>query len=285
MTDRNPTAGLALGMNASFLGFFAHAGFLAGLEEIGLRPAKLAGASAGALAGGLYAADLSSEQIHAFLFDSKLKNQFVEKRGFLRGPAVIAGLRGHSGVVSGNKIARHLRALLGDRKIEDCTRPKLGIALTNLTLQRSEIATSGDLVEHIVASLSFPGIFATRRIGEHDYWDGGIAQPMPFDHWTADASIDTVLLHRVNSGSPEQALAKSNVSSAFNLAHSAVCKDLFKLRHAEALAAGKKIIVIETNTARLGIFDRQAQRLQCYADGLATARDNSEQLNELAVGA
>jgi NTE family protein len=272
-------------MNASFLGFFAHAGFLAGLEEIGLRPAKVAGASAGALAGGLYAAGLSSEQIHAFLFDSNLKSQFVEKRSFLRGPSVIAGLRGASGVVTGDKIARHLRALLGDRKIEDCEEPQLGIALTNLTLQQSEIATSGDLVENIVASLSFPGIFATRRIGEHDYWDGGIAQPMPFDHWTTDASIDTILLHRVNSGSPEQALAKSNVSASFNLAHEAVCKDLFRLREAEALAAGKKIIVIETNTARLGIFDRQAQRLGCYADGLATARENSEQLRSLAAGA
>ena len=42
--------------SAGFFGFFAHAGLLAALEQTGLSPRRVAGASAGALAGGLWAA-------------------------------------------------------------------------------------------------------------------------------------------------------------------------------------------------------------------------------------
>ena len=42
-----------LALSAGFFGFFAHAGVLRALEEQELRPARVVGASAGALSGGL----------------------------------------------------------------------------------------------------------------------------------------------------------------------------------------------------------------------------------------
>ena len=278
-----PAPGMALALNASFLGFFAHAGFLAGLEEIGVRPSKLAGSSAGAFAGGLYAAGLSPDAIHNFLFSSRLKSHFVEKRSFLRGPAVLLGLRGRTGVITGNKIARHLRTVLGDRRIEDCRAPELSLALTNLTEQRSEITTEGDLVEHIVASCSFPGIFGTRRIGGCEYWDGGIVSPMPFQHFSADPEVDVVVMHRVYGGDPEECMKKSNISAAFHLAHLAISKDFFQLRSEEARAAGKTIIELDTFTPRLGFLDREADRHACYDEGLKTAHKNAACLKKLTA--
>ena len=60
--------GVALCLNSSFLGFFAHAGFLDALTGLGVRPVAISGASAGALVAGAHAAGLEPrELIHWFL--------------------------------------------------------------------------------------------------------------------------------------------------------------------------------------------------------------------------
>ena len=48
----------ALCLNSAFFGFYAHAGFVQGLSEIGYRPDTITGSSAGALVGALYAAGM-----------------------------------------------------------------------------------------------------------------------------------------------------------------------------------------------------------------------------------
>ncbi len=52
-----------LSLSAGFFGFFAHTGFLKALEEANIRPRRITGASAGALAGGLWASGVQAEQI------------------------------------------------------------------------------------------------------------------------------------------------------------------------------------------------------------------------------
>ena len=49
-------------LSAGFFGFFAHTGFLQTLEELELVPDRVVGASAGALAGGLWSAGLSARE-------------------------------------------------------------------------------------------------------------------------------------------------------------------------------------------------------------------------------
>ena len=55
--------GLAICLSSSFFGYYAHLGVLSAMEEIGLRPGRIAGASAGAMAGGLWAAGLRGEAL------------------------------------------------------------------------------------------------------------------------------------------------------------------------------------------------------------------------------
>ena len=52
-----------LALSAGFFGFFAHTGVLQALEEAGLRPRRIVGVSAGALAGGLWASGLSAAEL------------------------------------------------------------------------------------------------------------------------------------------------------------------------------------------------------------------------------
>ena len=47
--------GLALCLSSSFFGYYAHLGLLSAMEAKGIRPGRISGASAGALAGGLFA--------------------------------------------------------------------------------------------------------------------------------------------------------------------------------------------------------------------------------------
>jgi NTE family protein len=56
-------APFTLALSGGFFGFFAHTGLLAALEEAGLRPARVVGVSAGALAGGVWAAGLTARAL------------------------------------------------------------------------------------------------------------------------------------------------------------------------------------------------------------------------------
>jgi NTE family protein len=61
-------------MSSGFFSFFAHGGMLAALEEVGLPPARLAGSSAGALTGGLWAAGLSAATMRELYFSLQKKD-------------------------------------------------------------------------------------------------------------------------------------------------------------------------------------------------------------------
>lgn len=61
-------APFTLAMSSGFFGFFAHAGFLAALEDQGLRPSAVRGSSAGALVTGAYAAGLAATDLARTLF-------------------------------------------------------------------------------------------------------------------------------------------------------------------------------------------------------------------------
>ena len=50
-------------LGAGFFGFFSHTGFLQALEAAGLRPRRVVGCSAGALAGGLWSSGLSGDEL------------------------------------------------------------------------------------------------------------------------------------------------------------------------------------------------------------------------------
>src|SRR5437762_11950148 len=58
-------------LSSGFFGFFAHAGVVAALEEVGLTPALVGGSSAGALVAGLWGAGVPAAAIRDRLFALK----------------------------------------------------------------------------------------------------------------------------------------------------------------------------------------------------------------------
>lgn len=279
-------ARFAVCLNSSFLGFYAHAGFMQGLEELGLKPAALSGASAGALVAGLIAGGSTAAETVALLLARDLRRTLFDWGVPWRAFGTMANRPGFTGVVNTDRALGFLRETLGDRRIEDCTAPRLAFSATNLTTARTEILTAGPIAEFILASGAFPGLFAAREIGGARYWDGGIANPLPFDPWLDAPDIDTILIHTVVNPS-ELAVRRHgprlSVAGGFNLAHQIICDELLRWKIGAAERAGKRLIFLRTEAVRPGIFNAHRVAPKCAAAGLATARANCALLNELGT--
>jgi predicted acylesterase/phospholipase RssA len=193
----------------------------------------------------------------------------------------MANRPGFTGVVRTDRALAHLREHLGDQRIEDCRAPRIALSVTNLTAACTEIKTDGPLADFILASGAFPGLFAAREIAGAHYWDGGIANPLPFDPWLLDPEIDTIIIHSVVNPietSVRSGASRLSVAGAFNLSHQIICDELLRHKTEAAARAGKRLIFLRTEAPRPGL--RSAQRLgpACVAAGLATARQHAASL-------
>lgn len=275
---------VAVCLNSSFLGFYAHSGFMQGLEEMGIRPAAMSGASAGALVAGFLATGKSATETAALLLQPDLRATLLDWGMPWRALGTLANRAGFTGAVSTDGALRLLRTHLGEHRIEACIAPRLALSVTNLTAARSEIVTAGPLAEFILASGAFPGLFAAREIDGAHYWDGGIANSMPFDPWLTDPAIDTILVHRVVNPT-ELAVRDStrplNVAGAFNLSHQIICDELLRWKTEAARLAGKRLIFLQTQAPRPGLMNAHRLGPECVAAGLGTARVNNSLLSEL----
>ena len=275
---------VGLCLNSSFLGYFAHAGFLRALLALGIRPVAVSGASAGALVAGLFAAGLNPEEMLRLFVSPELRKVFREPGALLRGPATMLNLPGHTGALRGRRAAELLRARLGEQRIEQCLSPRLGLAVTNLTEARTEVATSGPLAEMILASGAFPGMFAACQVEDDWLWDGGVANPLPFDHWIDDPEIDTILLHVV--ANPQELSVRTGVrpkrmSHAVNLSHQIICDELLRLKSDLARRAGKRLILLRTLAPRPRLWNPAKIGAGCVEIGAATVEQNRSTIVEL----
>ncbi|MEP6667935.1 MAG: patatin-like phospholipase family protein [Chthoniobacter sp.] len=276
---------VALCLNSSFLGYFAHAGFLRALLALGVRPAAVSGASAGALVAGLFAAGIAPDEMLQLFVSPELRKVFREPGAPWRGFATILNLPGHTGAISGERAAALLREKLGTSRIEDCTAPRLALSVTNLSDARSEAVKSGPLAELILASGAFPGIFASRPVEDRWFWDGGVANALPFDHWIDDPEIDTILLHIV--ANPQELAVRQGgrprrMSHAVNLSHQIICDELLRLKTDLARRAGKKLVVLRTLSPRPTLWNPAKVGAGCVEIGAATVEQNRSTLSELA---
>lgn len=143
----------------------AHIGVLQYLEEMGIEPDRVSGASAGAIVGALYASGKSPQEILQFFKSISLfrfSNYAFRKAGFID--------------------PMRFRALLAQQFPEDdfsALKKKLYVARTNLNTGVGEIVSEGPLVDTVLASAAFPFVFAPVIIDGKKYADGGIANNFP----------------------------------------------------------------------------------------------------------
>jgi len=279
-TVKNPVPGLAVCLASSHLGFQVHAGFLEGLNRLGIRPGHISGASSGAFVGGLYAAGFSAEQIRAILSDRAMSRAFWEWRGPLRGLGMLANLGGFTGFLTGKHVRSYLDKHLGDRRIEDCPEAELSIAVTNLTRHRAEIVREGPLKEFIIASCAVPCIFRAYRIGTDLYWDGAVSDSSPISHLIADPRIRTIVVHVVTHPDHPAPLRGRTISDALGRSHQIITDRLLELSIENGRLGGKQIHVLTSEVPKFR-FGAKESAGPFYAAGQNTAKTNRDFLERL----
>jgi NTE family protein len=155
--------GLALGGGAAR--GFAHVGILRALEDAGIRPAVVAGTSAGSLVGALYASGMAPDRLEAValgLEQGALGDWSLSLRSLMRGQAL-------QSIVN-----RHVSA----RPIERFPIPYAAV-VTDLYNGEMRVLRSGDAGTAVRASSAVPGVFEPVRIDGREYVDGGLSSPIP----------------------------------------------------------------------------------------------------------
>lgn len=274
---------IAVCLNSSFLGFFAHAGFLDALTRLGVRPVAVSGASAGALVAGAYAAGMSPREMIQWFLTGDLRSAFWEWGCLWRMFGTLLDLPGHTGALRGHRALALLRARLGAHRIEDC-RPRLALSATDLMQPQSALLTSGDLAAAILASGAFPGMFAAQRFNGSRYWDGGLANPLPFDHWLTDPAIGTIILHVVSNPESDvapEARARMGIRDAAGVAHEAITAELLRLKTELARRAGKRLLLLRTVAPRPRPWNTRRVGPHCVESGAATVAAHRAELEAL----
>jgi NTE family protein len=171
-------------LSSGFFGFFAHAGVISVLEEEALAPSGICGSSAGALAGGLWAAGLAANHIRDELLALRREHFWDPAPGL--------------GLLRGRSFQARLEAALPVRTFEECRVP-LAVSAFDALARRTVVFRSGPLAPALHASCAAPLLFQPVRIGRRLYLDGGVADR----HGLAGAPAGgRVLYHHIASRSP-----------------------------------------------------------------------------------
>jgi NTE family protein len=149
---------------------YAHIGALQALEDNGIFPTIIAGASIGGLIGAFYASGYSPSQIR----------EFVKFENFNNPLKVITPLIKHRqlGFFSQKNILNILEKYIPHNSFEGLKFP-LFVSVTNLTRGKVEYASSGELFPCLLASSAIPTIFEAVKINSMTYVDGGTLNNMP----------------------------------------------------------------------------------------------------------
>jgi len=177
--------GLALGGGGAR--GLAHIPMLEAFDELGIKPSVIAGCSMGSVVGACYAGGMSAREIreHALrLLSNKMemaRHVFGAKQSKLGDLFSLKGLL--SLQLEGQKLADialpdHLPRLLEDHKI------LLKVISVDFERMEEVVLTSGSILQAVGASIAIPGLVAAPRINGRIHVDGGVKNPVPFNHVT-----------------------------------------------------------------------------------------------------
>jgi NTE family protein len=183
MDGQRKRLGLALGGGGAR--GMAHVGVLRVLEREGIPIDCIAGTSAGALAGAVYAAGLRGDRL-------------VEMALQLRWSAISQVAWPRDGFVSFARMESYLVDTVGDLSFADLEIPYAAVA-ADLATGKAVILNQGRLAPAVRASTSVPGIITPIDVDGLRLVDGGIANNLPISV-VRDLGADVVIA--VGLGSP-----------------------------------------------------------------------------------
>jgi predicted acylesterase/phospholipase RssA len=269
LADQIRGARVGLALSSGFFGFFHHAGVLAALVERGIAPSRIAGNSAGALVGAMYASGLDPAAIAAALLAVRRADFWdagwpLTARGF--------------GLLAGEKLGAHLARVLPVHGVAECRVP-FAAGVYGLEDGRTRHLSAGSLVAAVRASCAVPYLFQPVEIGGRRYWDGGFAEKTPLTPFIDAGELDVVVVSYLPPRDAD-ALARRGIRSLIPRPSSLfanVPADERLERDREGVRVlrerGVRVVVLGPKPVKLGPFS-----LERGPEAVSRGRDGVEEL-------
>ena len=144
---------------------FAHLGVIAALQELGIQPEVISGASVGAIVGAFITAGKSPHEVL----------QLFKKGWFFQYTKIHLPV---DGLLKLDGIKEIIEKEIAIKNIEDLNIP-FHICVSNLNKGTAEYRNKGPLADTVLASSSIPVLFAPVSLGRYLYVDGGLMDNIP----------------------------------------------------------------------------------------------------------
>ena len=190
--DSGPRIGLALGGGAAK--GLAHIAMVEVLDELGVKPAVIAGTSIGAIVGANYAAGMTGREMRSFALRLFANRTELLRRIASRWPGALGTLWNPftPAIFNGQTLIEILMPETLPLSFERLKIPFIAVA-TDFYAQEQVLFDSGDLLPAIAASSALPALMTPVEHQGRVLIDGGFVNPTPFDILRERADITVAI--------------------------------------------------------------------------------------------
>lgn len=175
--------GLALGGGGAK--GIAHIAILELLDEMGIRPYRIAGTSIGAVIGSMYASGMSGSDIRSVIkrmtiSDGDTIADVLLRKDLLKWIDLVDINFGRSGLLRGEKVMKYLYEMMKAESFEELEIP-LKVVAADFWSREAVVMSSGPLLTAVKASMAIPGVFTPVERDDRVLIDGGGVDPVPYE--------------------------------------------------------------------------------------------------------
>jgi NTE family protein len=187
-----PAKSFALALGGGGARGLAHIAVLEALDEMGQKPAAIAGTSIGSLIGAAYAAGMSGKEIRRFVVALAHDRAEVFRRLITTRASTFANLFnigfGSATLVDAEKFCQQFLP----EKVPDefgALEIPLTVIATDLYRRQQAVFSSGPLKPVLAASIALPTLMRPVVVEDRVLIDGGATNPLPFDQLRGRADV------------------------------------------------------------------------------------------------
>jgi len=186
------TKSFALALGGGGARGLAHVAIFEALDELGLKPAAIAGSSIGSLLGAAYAAGMSGTEIRRFIIQlvhhraEVFRRLIVARSSTFTNPFSVGF--GSAALVDAEKFCRQFLPEEVPDEFEQLAIPLL-IMATDLHRREQVAFSRGSLRPALAASIALPTVMRPVVVADRVLIDGGATNPLPFEELRGRADV------------------------------------------------------------------------------------------------